>query len=443
MANREIISVIDLTSKNKCVQKLFDRGLGRDGCVSQDADGLNLDSKVFTTTMPQGPLGRLDYFKLGLTFKPIPINPTGTTFFEACLSGKQHFSHLDPDTSCVITPVCGQTNSVLFPPIFNSRVKNAKADPRLATSGVLMYDPDNDFVTGVLLTDHMIYAVYGILGLQPIEQAVGTGSSSLPKDRKLPFSNTTVLPRDCACTPLVARINRRVHLTLEPLATRESHHPINDFRQIGIGINPGQDSLSWFINGQQTLLHHGIGRPGPIPHRVLNMQAGQTMTSLVPTRFQPILFTGSMLDLAMPDNYMGDHTLDSTSLTNLNQSHLVALECPDQYSNVQASTDGTYAQLDAMAFAAPGDGVQYRLFGQGASMTIKYLAILTSPDTSVNIGQWSPADDTSSWTCGDAYQKDSSSSSDDSDTDTVSTATTMENINIPKKVRDWHKANRR
>lgn len=45
-------------------------------------------------------------------------------------------------------------------PCFDERIQNLKDDPRIASSGVRLYDPDNHVVYGYLFTDQGVYAYY-------------------------------------------------------------------------------------------------------------------------------------------------------------------------------------------------------------------------------------------------------------------------------------------
>lgn len=128
--------------------KHFESGLGTDGCITTDGDGLTVNSKIFTDSHPRGEMGWLNSFKWCSYYHcPVECSRSKETIFEAKIANKQFFGNKT-------TP---------FPVVFGPRVRDMFADPRLCHGQFSIVDPKTGVWAGFLLTDHTLYAVYGRL----------------------------------------------------------------------------------------------------------------------------------------------------------------------------------------------------------------------------------------------------------------------------------------
>jgi len=142
----------DFTS-NRCLD-MFETKLSlNDGCVYQNCEGLLIDSHKFTKTPEAGDNneyranGWLDNFKnVLLTCRCFDVPHCKEIVLDANATAAQFF--------CVDKPV---------PEAFLPRVRNIRADPRLANGQLFFIDPFNGVIAGFLITNHVTYAMYGRL----------------------------------------------------------------------------------------------------------------------------------------------------------------------------------------------------------------------------------------------------------------------------------------
>lgn len=149
---------------------LFNNGLGlMDGTIFGSPDGAVISSLRFTATaVSKTHDSWIDSFKF-LTFlsTPVVVSNNRETKFEADIATRQIFSEEKPIPECLY-----------------KRVRNIYEDLRLASSGLVILDPDTGVWYGVLGTDHQLWAVYGRLPIyrpcwpgciRSIFQALGAG----------------------------------------------------------------------------------------------------------------------------------------------------------------------------------------------------------------------------------------------------------------------------
>lgn len=133
-----------------------------DGVVGRSDLGLVVDSRRFTQSVPQGPFGRLDYYKfLACVDKCFKLDADKETTFQTWISGRQYFDADRP-----------------LPEAFTSiraDIGNIRSDPRLASSGFLLMDDKTDLFFGVVLTDRVIYGIYGRSEMAALRQQVLSG----------------------------------------------------------------------------------------------------------------------------------------------------------------------------------------------------------------------------------------------------------------------------
>lgn len=138
-----VVLTYDFTTEFKASH--FSAWLGNDGKLIQDG-GLVLSSPVFKSTRTVGDKGFLDHYKMALYYNtPIEFSRRHEVLLRGVLSNKQVFPKGDSP----------------FPAEYLKRVFNAYEDPRLAHGQFTFIDPKTGIVAGFVLTDQLIYTVYG------------------------------------------------------------------------------------------------------------------------------------------------------------------------------------------------------------------------------------------------------------------------------------------
>lgn len=139
---------------NNVLSDVFDL-LAADGIAGPTQDGFIVDSRAFTTTVPYGPLGRLDYYKwLAITQQNFKLSE-GKNLFEAWISGEQFFGSESNNVGGTADHNLGSGFLAI-----ESAVYNLQEDPRIASSGMFIYDDENDMMYGHMLTNQAHYALY-------------------------------------------------------------------------------------------------------------------------------------------------------------------------------------------------------------------------------------------------------------------------------------------
>lgn len=142
---QRVASVLELDFRKGFCDSDFSMLLGSDGCHSTDGDGLTVNSSLYQVTQPHGPNGWLDHHKWCAYHRtPVECHRSKETLFEAKIANKQIFNE-----------------SVPFPSEFRASVSDMYADPRLAHGQFCVIDPESGIQAGFMVTDHMLYAVYG------------------------------------------------------------------------------------------------------------------------------------------------------------------------------------------------------------------------------------------------------------------------------------------
>lgn len=403
-----------------------------DGLVGRSELGLVIDSRVFTQTVPQGELGRLDYYKFfAAVDKSFPLEQNKDTTFEAWIAGQQFFNEDVPIPPAFITTDAGE-------PI--DAISDIRADPRLASAGYMLVDDANGLFFGHLLTDNAHYAVYGrndfarlrqaatggllgmnaaagmggnglsianILGLN-LEDIVmdgaglsgglmpnidslaglaslgggfrimanGTNGWDMDKCKKKRCNrnrNTACGDNDCyGIDPrqLLSYVNTASHLNFVRIDTREGSGALTNFVKAGVRFRINQDAVDWLINGIKVFTLIGIGEFIDPQFRAVRSPGDAFRVQPCEVRF--CFGTFSFLDAARPG-------FDIAAITNVVEDQaefgaLVQLAEADQYVIPIAGQDGEVVEVtpeEYFATAALGNDPTLRLFGQGAVLMIK------------------------------------------------------------------------
>ena len=123
---------------------------GAGGNLVESCDGITIDSKTFTTDVPQGSNGWMNDFKAGQTYiRPVYVqSDSDELVFETKMAAAQFFA-----------------NENMFPEAFANRLLDAQGDPRLCSGSFWIYDPDNHMTHGLSLSNHKIHVFTGRLPL--------------------------------------------------------------------------------------------------------------------------------------------------------------------------------------------------------------------------------------------------------------------------------------
>ena len=142
---QRVSAALELDFRKGFCEPDFSMLLGSDGCHTSDGDGLTVNSSLFQVTQPVGEHGWLDHYKWCAYYRtPVECHRSKETLFEAKISNKQIFDETNP-----------------FPIEFRPNVSDMYADPRLAHGQFSVIDPESGIQAGFLLTDHVLYGIYG------------------------------------------------------------------------------------------------------------------------------------------------------------------------------------------------------------------------------------------------------------------------------------------
>lgn len=328
--------------------QLFSIELSNDGTVNQDNGSVELLSSAFTQTSSVGHAGVLDYLKLvGCSHRAIELYDHHSTAVSVELSGCQFFHQGTP-----------------IPTAFIDKVSDLNNDYRLASGGFFLYYPDIDIVHGVLVTNELLYAVYGILGLRGVAAAdpsskirkifasspydtphIWTGVESM--EERLRYAHTVPYNPDERCSP-----HQGSFMVVKPILRRDIDHPLDDYHRITLEVNPGKSVLRWLLDGELCHSHHGIGRR-PCDLSYCTVSRVGSRCRVCPRR--AYLMTGTF---TMLDQMLGDRSL-------------VALCGCTIYQHPRKSG----APLCESSFAITGDVPSMRIFGQGACVSLRRICI--------------------------------------------------------------------
>jgi hypothetical protein len=303
-----------------------------DGVAPQ---GLSLSSTPISTTVPPlpaagaVPLGFLDNTKfLALSTNSYAIVPGTETYTETTLSAQIHNADLNP--FCVRDP---------------------QDDPRLATGGLVTYDPINLIYARVLFTNRSIYASYSILPTA---------------------ARTVVVP------PLHASF-----ATMKKIGSRSSA-----FDQSTVGIGWTNTGIRWYVNRHLAYSVSNLGSRPPDYYATVTLENGGPDVSVVPVSVVVGLGTFTFLDWFRPNR---------ADMCSPGSDPLVLLSSvPGFYrdpftevvnnSMIQASTNADFPALPASSFFDPTDLPQSRIFNsvntsttaasQGVTLHVRYLAVI-------------------------------------------------------------------
>lgn len=304
---------------------------GLDGVESQDENGLKVESNPFSATIP---IGNEHVKWLRLYNEPVILPDCGEVIYETKVALKQHI------------------NVESIPENMKPRIRNAFEDIRLAAGAVNCVDPSTWMVFDFLISDEMIYAFYERL---PFGKPFWTGQAQTNPNEGggyAAFSNAVPV-------------------------SRRTGDPMNDFVRLGIGVNKSKGYVKWYVEGKEVFSWERIGTRLPDEYRMLEHGGEEEIVQM--NSFNIGFGTFSLLDMALPYNYGREFVQGDQQ----NAAHLVELEADTGYKELYDTLDGKDRDLvdksvtfAYQANAFPDNNREIKLFGQGATLRVKYQKVI-------------------------------------------------------------------
>jgi hypothetical protein len=306
----------------------FQFQVNTDGVTTRTNDYLQVDSSVFTYTTVTGD----DHEKwLRYNNYVAPIPTCGEIIYESTIAVKQNIP----------------TDEV--PPLMISRIRDVSEDIRLATAGISIFDPSTWLMCDILFSDEIIYGVYG----------------RLPFGKPLWTEGGVDYAAFYHCMPIGKRTD----------------DPANDFVRVAIGVT-STGHIKWYVDGVEKFSIERIGVRLLDQYRMI--EYGGPAQIVKPTSFYFGFGTMSYMDGALPNNYSRELVVGDQEAA----SQLIELEVDGSYMELNRGFVGGDRPLidKSITFAyqigdQPNDNHDIKLFGQGATLKIKYQKLLVSCDT--------------------------------------------------------------
>ncbi|AGO84162.1 hypothetical protein psal_cds_428 [Pandoravirus salinus] len=153
------------------------------------------------------------------------------------------------------------------------------------------------------------------------------------------------------------------------VATRDRVNPANDVVNVGIGWT--SQAIRWYVNRREVRRVDRIGFRAPNYPQVVLIDRGGQDQLVVPQSVSVGLGTFTLLDAFRPNNFAGTYVPGLT----FNNPLVLLSSIPNLYRNpfeVDPVT-GEYVPLDPGDFVDPLDLSTSRIFGQGATLIVRYL----------------------------------------------------------------------
>ena len=285
------------------------------GSWSVTPEGLNIISNPFTLTTPKGNEHpkNLHYWN-----NPFKLSDKYETLYEAEICVTQYF------------PANG------LPERFKSRVRNVDEDIRLCSGAINTLDPETWMVADIFLSNQKIYCFV----------------------ERLPFGRTPE-NKYGSFSSAVAVIQR-------PADTKE-------FVKVAIGLK--KSSISFYV--EDTLVYHVpiLGLRANDEFRVVDHQGDAEVVQVKQSYLGFGLF--SLLDMQLPDNYARQLVVNDFD-TNQSASGLVQLDSTEIYGETLSKDNRPIVDPEvtwAVPFNPKLNNTNFKLFGQGAEMTLKYFKV--------------------------------------------------------------------
>jgi len=292
-----------------------------DGTTSLDNAGLLVDAPIFTSTLPVGNehVKNLRYYR-----NSFALSDSYETLYETLIAVQQHI----PIES--------------LPAPFAGRIRNIDEDIRLCSGAMNTLDIETFTVMDIFLSNDKIFCFV----------------------ERLPFGKT-VENNYAAYSAGIAVAGR-------------GGDPLNDFVKLGIGMR--KSSAKFYVNGELVFTVPRYGVRQLDEYRMLDHQGEAEALQLKSSFFGFGLFT--LLDMQLPYDYARQLVVNDFS-TNQAASGLVQLDLAANYGEtLPGLLDGDDRPIvdPTVTWAVqlgqfPNDNHDIKLFGQGATLRIKYFKV--------------------------------------------------------------------
>jgi hypothetical protein len=321
----------------------FDFVFGTDGTADATANGLQITSNPFTSTIPLGNEHAkwLRYYK-----STFPLCDNHEVVFETEMSAQQ-FIPAD-----------------LIPENMIPRIRNVNDDIRLASAAFNLLDPETWLVFDFILSNTAIYAVYERL---PFGKPLFNGGVLTPLGDYAAFTNAIWVAR------------------------RSGNNPLEDFSKLAIGIHKGKGIVTWYIDDTPVFSINTIGYRAHDEYRLLDHGGIEQKVDIKSLRVG--FGTLSLLDMALPNNYSRDYVIDippvgTPATRDIAASALVQIDNTNTYRELYPNPITGEERLlvdPSVTFAyvlgeTPDDNRSIKLFGQGAALNIRYIRVYSRSD---------------------------------------------------------------
>lgn len=326
--------------------------------IARYKDGLYIDNEVFASEKETKTLSHRDHVKTLLVFPKtytVPQNLNQELLFEADVSSKQCFPDINSPSGVV-------------PSNYISRIRCVYEDPRLCCSGVAAYDNGTRMVYMFLLTDQIIYALYG----RRPEKSKGWVKTITHKKDYAKFMSLV---------PLIRR------------SGSESSDKLPDFHQVSLGFRYDETTkkyvVSWYVDGELKFMVDRIGYRLEEKYQVLDQGGFSYLQGIEQLKFG--FGNYSFLDFVMPNNSSRDLVFtdygNARCPVQRSCSSLVQLLPEENYTEVCCDFLGRHPSIIpektfAVTLNRAAEDSSTRMFGQGSILILRGTRIYTREDYS-------------------------------------------------------------
>lgn len=325
----------------KKIENNFECKIACDGEVTNDDNGLLINSDKYTQYKKPGEDGLLDHIKWLSFLKKSYLIKEGEFIYEACMSAQQLIS---PD---------------IVPKIYLNRIRNIREDYRLCCSGIVVYDEENKLTVKILFTDDWIYGYY--------ERFPGY-KTGWTINKPNPFNCLGDYAGFASIIPLCKRGANSIKC---------KNGTLDDFENVGIGIDSCKGTIKFYVNRCEMFCINKIGYRLSDEYQVAEYGG---IPYIVKPRCVKFGFGHfSYLDHNIPNNYSRGYvvpTYDGNGYPiDRLASGLAQLMPTNKYREPYPDFMGEHSTIDpAVSFAYSGEDENYLIFGQGMTTRIRYIA---------------------------------------------------------------------
>ena len=243
-----------------------------------------------------------------------------------------------------------------IPVEFRPRIRNVNDDIRLAAGAFNLIDPETWMVFDFIVSNTAIYAFYERL---PFAKPFFNGGVLTPLGDYAAFSNAIWVAR------------------------RSGVNPSNDYQKLAIGLNRSKGTVTWYIDNIPVFTVNTIGLRAHDKFRLLEHGGTEYKVDVKSVRFG--FGTFSLLDMALPDNYNRQYTVEVNGQREVSASALVELDTnlayrelfPDPITGEERTLVDENVTFAYPTNATPDNNRSVKLFGQGSIIRVKTMRVFT------------------------------------------------------------------